>query len=143
MPLDNGALLIDDSYNANPGSVAAAIDSLAAACALDKRQSVLVLGDMAELGETAEVLHAQIGSAAKTQGIDALYTCGRLSAATSAAFGPQARHFNTRDELILALKQNSAANQRILVKGSRSSRMDEIVNALVLHFGLKENTDAA
>ncbi|MBP7981811.1 MAG: UDP-N-acetylmuramoyl-tripeptide--D-alanyl-D-alanine ligase [Arenimonas sp.] len=143
MLLNNDVLLIDDSYNANPGSVAAAIDSLAAACALDKRQSVLVLGDMAELGESAEALHAQIGSAAKTQGIDALYTCGRLSAATSAAFGPAARHFNTRDELIIALKQNSAANQRILVKGSRSSRMDEVIKALALHFGLKENTDAA
>lgn len=143
MMLDNDALLVDDSYNANPGSVAAAIDSLAAACALDKRQSVLVLGDMAELGESAEALHARIGSAAKTQGIDALYTCGRLSAAAAAAFGPQARHYNTRDELIIALKQNTAANQRVLVKGSRSSRMDEVVKALTLHFGLKENTDAA
>jgi UDP-N-acetylmuramoyl-tripeptide--D-alanyl-D-alanine ligase len=95
------------------------------------------------LGESAEALHARIGSAAKTQGIDALYTCGRLSAAASSAFGPQARHFNTRDELIIALKQNIAANQRVLVKGSRSSRMDEVVKALTLHFGLKENTDAA
>jgi UDP-N-acetylmuramoyl-tripeptide--D-alanyl-D-alanine ligase len=143
MLLNNGAVLIDDSYNANPGSVAAAIDSLAAACALDNRQSVLVLGDMAELGETATALHAQIGLAAKTQGIASLYTCGRLSAAASAAFGPQARHFNERDELIVALKQMATANQRILVKGSRSSRMDEIVKALVLQFGSKENTDAA
>ena len=143
MLLNNGAVLIDDSYNANPGSVAAAIDSLAAACALDNRQSVLVLGDMAELGETATALHAQIGLAAKTQGIALLYTCGRLSAAASAAFGPQARHFNERDELVVALKQMATANQRILVKGSRSSRMDEIVKALVLQFGSKENTDAA
>lgn len=143
MLLNNGAVLIDDSYNANPGSVAAAIDSLAAASALDNRQSVLVLGDMAELGETATALHAQIGLAAKTQGIASLYTCGRLSAAASAAFGPQARHFNERDELIVALKQMATANQRILVKGSRSSRMDEIVKALVLQFGSKENTDAA
>ena len=143
MLLNNGAVLIDDSYNANPGSVAAAIDSLAAACALDNRQSVLVLGDMAELGETATALHAQIGSAAKTQGIASLYTCGRLSAAASDAFGPQARHFNTRDELIVALKQMVTANQRILVKGSRSSRMDEVVKALMLQFGSKENTDAA
>jgi len=143
MRLNNGAVLIDDSYNANPGSVAAAIDSLAAACALDNRQSVLVLGDMAELGETATALHAQIGLAAKTQGIASLYTCGRLSAAASAAFGPQARHFNARNELIVALKQMANADQRILVKGSRSSRMDEIVKALVLQFGSKENTDAA
>ena len=143
MLLNNGTVLIDDSYNANPGSVAAAIDSLAAACALDNRQSVLVLGDMAELGETATALHAQIGLAAKTQGIASLYTCGRLSAAASAAFGPQARHFNERDELIVALKAMASANQRILVKGSRSSRMDEIVKALVLQFGSKENTDAA
>jgi UDP-N-acetylmuramoyl-tripeptide--D-alanyl-D-alanine ligase len=98
---------------------------------------------MAELGETATALHAQIGLAAKTQGIASLYTCGRLSAAASAAFGPQARHFNERDELIVALKQMATANQRILVKGSRSSRMDEIVKALVLQFGSKENTDAA
>jgi len=143
MLLNNGAVLVDDSYNANPGSVAAAIDALAAACALDKKRSVLVLGDMAELGETASALHAQVGSAARTQGIDALYTCGLLSAAASAAFGPPAKHFNSRDELIVALKQDIAANQRILVKGSRSSRMDEVVKALVLQFGSKENTDAA
>lgn len=141
--LANGAVLIDDSYNANPGSLAAAIDALAAACSLDKRQSVLVLGDMAELGESAAALHAQIGTAAKSQGIATLYTCGSLSAATSDAFGPQAKHFSTRDEVMAALKQSLAANQRILIKGSRSSRMDEIVKALMLEFGIKETTDAA
>ena len=141
--LGNGAVLIDDSYNANPGSVAAAIDSLASACLLDKRESVLVLGDMAELGETAQALHAQAGSAAKAQGIGTLYTCGRLSAAASDAFGAGASHFAGRDELIAALMKNTSANQRILVKGSRSSQMDLVVKALVQEFGMKENTDAA
>ena len=141
--LANGAVLIDDSYNANPGSVLAGIAALTAACALDGRQSLLVLGDMAELGDTAVDLHAQIGTAAKSQGIAGMMTCGVLSAAASEAFGSGARHFTDRAALIAVLNGSLHGNQRLLVKGSRSSRMDEVVNALLQTYGTQEKPDAA
>ena len=141
--LANGAVLIDDSYNANPGSVLAGIASLAAACALDGRQSVLVLGDMAELGDTATDMHAQIGAAAKNQGIAGLMTCGVLSRAASDAYGAGARHFADRPALIAALIGTVDGSQRLLVKGSRSSRMDEVVSALLQTYGTQEKPDAA
>ena len=141
--LANGAVLIDDSYNANPGSVLAGIAALTAACALDGRQSLLVLGDMAELGDTAVDLHAQIGTAAKSQGIAGMMTCGVLSAAASEAFGSGARHFTDRAALIAVLNGSLHSNQRLLVKGSRSSRMDEVVNALLQTYGIQEKPDAA
>jgi UDP-N-acetylmuramoyl-tripeptide--D-alanyl-D-alanine ligase len=141
--LANGTVLIDDSYNANPGSVLAGIASLAAACALDGRQSVLVLGDMAELGDTATDMHAQIGAAAKNQGIAGLMTCGVLSRAASDAYGAGARHFADRPALIAALIGTVDGSQRLLVKGSRSSRMDEVVSALLQTYGTQEKPDAA
>jgi UDP-N-acetylmuramoyl-tripeptide--D-alanyl-D-alanine ligase len=140
--LANGTVLIDDSYNANPGSVLAGIASLAAACALDGRQSVLVLGDMAELGDTATDMHAQIGAAAKNQGIAGLMTCGVLSRAASDAYGAGARHFADRPALIAALIGTVDGSQRLLVKGSRSSRMDEVVSALLQTYGTQEKPDA-
>lgn len=142
-PLGNGVMLIDDSYNANPGSVSAGIAALASACALDGRRSVLVLGDMAELGEAAESLHAQAGALAKTQGINTLITCGRLSRAASEAFGEGARHFNDREAVIADMTQTLTGQERVLVKGSRSSQMDIIVNALIQNYGLKEASHAA
>jgi UDP-N-acetylmuramoyl-tripeptide--D-alanyl-D-alanine ligase len=141
--LANGAVLIDDSYNANPGSVLAGIAALTASCALDGRQSLLVLGDMAELGDTAVDLHAQIGASAKSQGIAGMMTCGVLSAAASEAFGSGARHFSDRAALIAVLNGSLQGNQRLLVKGSRSSRMDEVVNALLQTYGTQEKPDAA
>lgn len=142
MQLNNGAVLIDDSYNANPGSVSAAIAALALACAQDKKHAVLALGDMAELGESTESLHAQIGVLAKTSGITQLLSCGHLSAASSKAFGAGAQHFVTREALIAHLLSTLQADQRILIKGSRSSQMEQIVHALIDQFGVKETTDA-
>lgn len=141
--LGNGAVLVDDSYNANPGSVAAAIASLREACALDGRTAVLVLGDMAELGPDAEDLHAQTGALAKQAGIGRLLTCGRLSAAAAAAFGDGATHFTDREALIAALGDGLRTDQRVLVKGSRSSRMDLVVDALTQRFGAKETPHVA
>ncbi len=89
--LPNGAVLIDDSYNANPGSLAAAIDALAAS----KDEAWLVLGDMRELGPDAEALHAQAGRRARDAGFEAVCTrWARCSAAASQAFGDGGRHFN-------------------------------------------------
>lgn len=126
-PLDNGAVLIDDSYNANPGSVAAAIETLAA----DSGEAWLVLGDMRELGADAAALHAQVGRQAKTAGIARLYALGELSAHAAAAFGAGAAHFATHDALAQQLRGDLRNGVRALVKGSRGSAMDRIVAALL------------
>jgi len=125
--LGNGALLIDDSYNANPGSLDAAIDTLASAGG----EAWLVLGDMRELGDDAEALHAAAGRRAKTAGIARLYALGELSAATVQAFGAGARHFDSHEALSEALRGDLRADVRILVKGSRGSAMDRVVAALL------------
>ena len=125
--LANGAVLIDDSYNANPGSVEAAIAALAAAGS----EAWLVLGDMAELGEAAELLHAQVGDGARNRNISRLYTVGHVSRAATRAFGNGARHFDDQQALLRALRDELHAGVRVLVKGSRSSGMDRIVAALL------------
>ncbi|WP_422505176.1 UDP-N-acetylmuramoyl-tripeptide--D-alanyl-D-alanine ligase [Stenotrophomonas sp. GZD-301] len=125
--LPGGAVLIDDSYNANPGSLAAAIDALAASGA----EGWLVLGDMRELGPDGEALHAQAGRRAREAGLKRLYTLGTLSAAASAAFGDGGRHFGDHDTLAAALATELHAGVRCLVKGSRGSAMDKIVKALL------------
>ncbi|MET0655495.1 MAG: UDP-N-acetylmuramoyl-tripeptide--D-alanyl-D-alanine ligase [Pseudoxanthomonas sp.] len=130
--LPNGAVLIDDSYNANPASLAAAIDTLAAAGG----EAWLVLGDMRELGGEGEALHADAGRKAKAAGIGRLYTLGPLSAAAARAFGEGARSFDSHaalaEALRLDLKQLAQPQTlRCLVKGSRGSAMDRIVNALL------------
>ncbi|MEP6908385.1 MAG: UDP-N-acetylmuramoyl-tripeptide--D-alanyl-D-alanine ligase [Pseudoxanthomonas sp.] len=130
--LGNGAVLIDDSYNANPGSLAAAIDTLAAAGG----ESWLVLGDMRELGAEGEALHAELGRQAKSAGIGRLYTLGSLSAAAALAFGEGARSFENHKELSHALRLDLSRvvqpnGLRCLVKGSRGSAMDRIVTALL------------
>ncbi|WMJ67830.1 UDP-N-acetylmuramoyl-tripeptide--D-alanyl-D-alanine ligase [Stenotrophomonas sp. 24(2023)] len=125
--LPNGAVLVDDSYNANPGSLAAAIDALAAA----PEEGWLVLGDMRELGPDGAALHAQAGLRARQAGLKRLYALGELSAAAAAAFGEGGRHFTTHDALSQALKDELHAGVRCLVKGSRGSAMDTIVKALL------------
>lgn len=125
--LGNGAVLIDDSYNANPGSLAAAIDALAGA----GDEAWLVLGDMRELGADAEALHADAGRRARTAGIRRLYTLGPLSQHAAQAFGDGARHFDTHKTLAEALRADLHAGVRCLVKGSRGSAMDKIVTALL------------
>jgi len=125
--LANGATLIDDSYNANPGSLNAAIDTLAAA----PGESWLVLGDMRELGVDAQALHGEAGRRAKAAGIARLFTLGPLSAAAGESFGPGAAHFESHAELADALRSALTANVRVLVKGSRGSAMDKVVRALL------------
>jgi UDP-N-acetylmuramoyl-tripeptide--D-alanyl-D-alanine ligase len=125
--LANGAVLIDDSYNANPGSVEAAIAALAAAGG----ESWLVLGDMAELGEGSELLHAQVGDSARSRKIARLFTVGNASRAATRSFGADARHFEDRDALLHALRVDLHGGVRVLVKGSRASAMEKIVAALL------------
>ena len=130
--LANGAVLVDDSYNANPASLAAAIDTLAAAGG----ERWLVLGDMRELGAEGEALHADAGRRAKAAGIGRLYALGPLSNAAAMAFGEGARSFETHKELSDALRADLSqgarhSGVRCLVKGSRGSAMDRIVTALL------------
>lgn len=124
--MDGGWSLIDDSYNANPGSTGVAIDTLALATG----ERWLVLGDMAELGADAQALHAGIGERARRQGIEKLFAVGPLSAAAAAAFGDGAEHFADRNALTDALQTRLHAGVICLVKGSRSAGMEQVVAAL-------------
>ena len=121
-----GWTLIDDSYNANPSSMAAAIDTLL----LAGGERWLVLGDMAELGTDARGLHAGIGERARERGVDRLFAVGPLGAATVDAFGTGAEHFDDKAALIAALKSQLHAGVTCLVKGSRSAGMEQVVSAL-------------
>lgn len=125
--LGNGATLIDDSYNANPGSLNAAIDTLAAATG----ENWLVLGDMRELGGDANALHAEAGRRAKAAGIARLFALGPLSVAAVEAFGDGGAHFDSHEALAEALRRQLHGAVRVLVKGSRGSAMDRIVTALL------------
>ncbi|MES2675993.1 MAG: UDP-N-acetylmuramoyl-tripeptide--D-alanyl-D-alanine ligase [Pseudomonadota bacterium] len=120
----NQSVIIDDSYNANPGSVRAAIDVLAATTG----QRILVLGDLAELGDNAATLHAELGIYAQHK-IDRFFTLGNLSRYASDAFGTS-QHFTERGPLIETLKKLATPNTTILIKGSRSAKMDLVVSAL-------------
>jgi UDP-N-acetylmuramoyl-tripeptide--D-alanyl-D-alanine ligase len=125
-PMAGGWTLIDDSYNANPGSAAAAIDTLA----LAQGERWLVLGDMAELGPDALALHAGIGELARRRGIERLLATGAKSAAAVEAFGAGAQHFETQEALIEAACVQVHEGVTCLVKGSRSSGMDRVVAAM-------------
>jgi UDP-N-acetylmuramyl pentapeptide synthase len=118
----SGATLIDDSYNANPDSVRAAIDVLAACPA----PTVLVLGDMGEVGEQGPAFHREVGSYARASGIGALYALGDASREAVQAFGSGARHFDSPQTLVAALPREAT----MLVKGSRFMRMERVVAAL-------------
>ena len=124
--MPGGWTLIDDSYNANPGSVAAAIDTLA----LAGGETWLVLGDLAELGPGAPALLAELGRKARTAGIARLWTVGRLSAEASHAFGHAARHFDDQAALAAALRAELHAGVTCLVKGSRSAAMERVIDQL-------------
>lgn len=122
----NGARLIDDSYNANPDSVIAALHVLAAA----PGRRTLVLGDLAELGEDAAQLHRLLGEQAQASGIDRLLTCGSLSALAGESFAGEHRHFTQHQSLIDAVLKDLSHDDSILVKGSRSAGMERVVAGL-------------
>ena len=122
-----GATLIDDSYNANPDSVKAAIAVLAAAAG----KRVLVLGDMGELGEAGPALHREMGQHARHAGIDHLLTLGELSEGTARAFGSGAKHFHELGELCSTLERLLGRDTTVLVKGSRFMHMERVVERFV------------
>jgi UDP-N-acetylmuramoyl-tripeptide--D-alanyl-D-alanine ligase len=116
-----GATLIDDTYNANPDSVRAAIDVLAAC----PGPTVLVLGDMGEVGEHGRDFHHEVGAYAKAKSISALLALGEATRHAVEAFGPGARHFDRVEDLL-----PHVAGSSILVKGSRFMKMERVVAAL-------------
>jgi len=117
----SGATVIDDSYNANPDSVRAAIDVLASC----PGPTLLVLGDMGEVGERGEEFHREVGKYASEKKISNLFALGEAAKHAVEAFGEGARHFATPEELISVVDARS-----ILVKGSRFMRMERVVSAL-------------
>jgi UDP-N-acetylmuramoyl-tripeptide--D-alanyl-D-alanine ligase len=121
----NGALVIDDTYNANPDSVRAAIDVLATA----PSPRTLILGDMGEVGSEGVAFHEEIGSYARTRHIDRLFTLGSLARHASLAFGSAGRHFDDVDTLNNELG-SASIGASILVKGSRFMKMERVVERL-------------
>ena len=122
----NGAVVLDDTYNANPDSMRAGIDVLAATIG----RKVLVLGDMGEIGEAAGQYHDEIGGYAKSAGVDVLFALGDASAIAARNFGDGARHFRKIEELIEALRPELTAGTTVLVKGSRFMRMERVADAI-------------
>jgi UDP-N-acetylmuramoyl-tripeptide--D-alanyl-D-alanine ligase len=116
-----GATVIDDSYNANPDSVRAAIDVLASSPA----PTALVLGDMGEVGERGAEFHREVGTYARSKGISQLLALGDATRHTVEAFGPGAQHFLTVEELVQGIEATT-----VLVKGSRFMKMERVVAAL-------------
>jgi UDP-N-acetylmuramoyl-tripeptide--D-alanyl-D-alanine ligase len=125
--ISQGRRLIDDTYNANPSSMKAAIDVLADM----PGRRVLVTGDMGELGKTTESGHEEVGGYARMKKIDALYAVGQYSHFTAAGYGPEAKTFPDQQALIEELEKELENVVTLLVKGSRSAHMENVVNALM------------
>jgi UDP-N-acetylmuramoyl-tripeptide--D-alanyl-D-alanine ligase len=121
-----GAVILDDSYNANPDSVRAGIDVLAAT----PGHTFLVLGDMGEVGDSSAQVHDEIGGYAKSKGIDGLYALGEMSAVAVRNFGEGGHHFASVDALVAALAGQLDGDAVVLVKGSRFMRMERVADAL-------------
>ena len=126
----NSATIIDDTYNANPDSVKAAIAVLAEF----PPPRILVLGDMGELGSDAAAMHADVGACAREAGIDSFCATGELMQDAVRAFGKGGEHFQEIDVLVNALKPRLTANSHVLVKGSRFMKMERVVAQLVPNY---------
>ncbi|MDM0011186.1 UDP-N-acetylmuramoyl-tripeptide--D-alanyl-D-alanine ligase [Variovorax sp. J22P168] len=122
--------LVDDTYNANPDSMLAAIDVLAALPA----PRLLVIGDMGEVGDRGPEFHAEVGAWARERGIDSVFALGRESAHAIAAYsaggGGDGRHFDDIDSLDAAVRAQLAQAASLLVKGSRFMQMERVVQAV-------------
>ncbi len=124
----NGARILDDTYNANPDSVSAGLEVLREA----NGEKVLVLGDMAELGEASEDIHRRVGELARRVGIHRLFSVGPLSRHAAAAFGKGGRHFADNEEVADALLDVLHGDMTVLVKGSRSMKMEKVVKGIAM-----------
>jgi UDP-N-acetylmuramoyl-tripeptide--D-alanyl-D-alanine ligase len=122
-----GVQLIDDTYNANPASLAGGLQALSAFSG----ERVLVLGDMAELGPGARLWHTEAGRAAREMGIHRLFALGEHGADVAMGFGSGALHFKEREALIQVLRDVVHDDMTVLIKGSRRMQMEQVVEALV------------
>ena len=122
-----GAVVLDDTYNANPDSVRAGIEVLAATIG----RKILVLGDMGEIGEASGQYHDEIGGYAKSQGIDLLFGIGDACQQAVRNFGEGARHFADIEKLIVAVNKEMGPETTVLVKGSRFMKMERVADAIV------------
>jgi UDP-N-acetylmuramoyl-tripeptide--D-alanyl-D-alanine ligase len=123
----NNAVLIDDTYNANPDSMRAAIDVLAK----QTGEKILVLGDMGELGADAQAMHFEIGKYAKAADLNKLYCLGEMSVAMVEGFGAGAEHFASPEAIAQKVTPQLNSKATVLVKGSRFMRMERVVNLLL------------
>ncbi len=133
----NGAIIFDDTYNANPGSVRAGIDAINQL----EGESVLILGDMGELGNESTQLHYQLGIDAANMGVSQLFTVGTMSRETSLGYDSvsavhndkkmEAIHFSDKNELIQKVKNKLNKHSVVLIKGSRTMSMETVVNELI------------
>jgi UDP-N-acetylmuramoyl-tripeptide--D-alanyl-D-alanine ligase len=130
-----GAEILDDTYNANPDSVRAGIDVLAATVG----RKILVLGDMGEIGEASGQYHDEIGGYAKSQGVDRLFALGDATQQAVRNFGEGGQHFCSVDKLVAAVDKEMGPETTVLVKGSRFMKMERVADALAIG----EETDAA
>jgi UDP-N-acetylmuramoyl-tripeptide--D-alanyl-D-alanine ligase len=119
----NGCMVIDDSYNANPEAMMAAIDVLA----MQAGNHILVVGDMGELGEKADQFHFEIGQYAKQNKVSRLLAVGELSRHAISGFGDNGEWFSSQQELITSLTNSVKQSDVVLVKGSRSAAMENVV----------------
>ncbi|VAW75345.1 UDP-N-acetylmuramoyl-tripeptide--D-alanyl-D-alanine ligase [hydrothermal vent metagenome] len=121
-----GARLINDTYNANPGSLSVALELLAN----HQGERWLVLGDMGELGDVGEILHQQMGQQARDAGLRYLFALGSLAAEAAEAFGEGGEAFESLDTLVNRLREQLHPGVTVLVKGSRAMRMERVIDAL-------------
>jgi len=123
MKSEVGALFIDDSYNANPDSVSAAIKVLAQASG----RKILVLGELAELGADTKEFYRELGALARTENIDFVLTVGEASI-VARSYGNNGFSFTTSDELVDYLQKMLVETDVVLIKGSRSAAMENVIN---------------
>lgn len=124
----NNSCVIDDTYNANPTSLHAALNVLQGFSG----KHFLALGDMGELGDSADALHVDAGIYAKESGIDSLYSIGKLAAKAAKEFGRNGFCYDKHEDMIDALRDELSQDVTLLVKGSRGMHMENVVNALTM-----------
>ena len=133
--IDKGYIIIDDTYNSNPLSSRYALESLQEI--FGERRKIAVLSDMKELGELSRSYHKELGKQVYEYGFDVLCTWGEMAAdiadgaRTAGMKDEDVRHFNSKEELIEVILNNLTKNDVLLIKGSRSMKMEEVVEALI------------
>lgn len=127
----NNSRVIDDTYNANPTSLYAALNVLHDFSG----KRFLALGDMGELGGNEDKLHIEAGNYAKESGVDSLYSLGKLAAKAAKEFGGNGFCYDKHEDMINALRNELSQDVTLLVKGSRNMHMENVVNALTVAEG--------